>query len=103
MIMSRGTGGIRSSALLAMIQRRCRGPRSLTRMDRKRALDRPLMGEAEAEAEDMEAHPEEEAECSVLMIANSVRGRVSTVEDSHENRTGTGTETGSIFHDELRL
>jgi hypothetical protein len=70
-------------------------------MDRKRALDRPLMGEAEAE--DMEAHPEEEAECSVLMIANSVRGRASTVEDSHENRTGTGTETGSIFHDELRL
>jgi hypothetical protein len=59
------------------------------------------MGEEEAEAEDMEAHPELEAECSVRMIANSVRGRVSTLEDSHENRTGTGT--GSIFHDELRF
>ena len=103
MIMSRGTGGIRSSALLAMIQRRCRGPRSLTRMDRKRALGHPVMGQEEAEAEGMEAHPELEAECSVRMIANSVRGRVSTLEDSHENRTGTGTETGSIFHDELRL
>jgi hypothetical protein len=54
-------------------------------------------------AEGMEAHREVEGECLVRMIAISVRGRGTDLERFHENRTGIGTGTGNIFHDESRI